>query len=113
MVFSGCTSILSRKNLDENERTAFYPGTYLDGIFIHDAISETIQPTLPEASWDIPPCCFNPPLFVLSIIDMPLSFVADTICLPYDSYRAIKRSKMKAQPCGAPVSRDPQTAVQP
>lgn len=70
---------------------------------IHDAIRQTTHPSRPEAAWDIPPSFVVVPMTVLCIIDVPLSLVADTVCLPYDLWAKNAKSEEPAQETGKPV----------
>jgi len=103
MTSAGCMSILTRTG-KFGERETFkplYPGTCEYYILIHDGIRDMIHPSQPEPVWDIPPSCILPPVLIIWAFDIPLTIVADTICLPYDGYIAIKERRREAEPTPA------------
>ncbi|CNC12543.1 YceK/YidQ family lipoprotein [Yersinia pseudotuberculosis] len=68
LLISGCASVIARNTNLGITPPAVYPGTVYDIAVIPS------------------------PLFPLALIDLPLSFVADTLMLPIDIYHSSKRS---------------------
>jgi uncharacterized protein YceK len=83
---SGCASFASRGFADIGRPSRYYPG-----------------PTLIVTEWI--PSCFQKgkqPRGILldlplSIIDLPLSFTADTICLPCDIFNHIQEKRIEPE----------------
>lgn len=76
---SGCASMNTRLGGREELPQYIYPGTQLDvEQILHPRDYQMIDPCVTAVSWIFP-------LFYL--VDLPLSFVLDTVLLPYDLYQ--------------------------
>ena len=73
LLISGCASVIARNTNLGITPPAVYPGAAYDIVAIPS------------------------PLFPLALIDLPLSFVADTLMLPVDIYRSVERSSNAPQ----------------
>ncbi|PSH15266.1 hypothetical protein B7R74_17865 [Yersinia pseudotuberculosis] len=73
LLLNGCTSIVARNTNLGGTPPAVYPGTVANAVL------------LPS------------PLFPLALIDLPLSFVADTLMLPFDIYHSTERHSSTPQ----------------
>jgi uncharacterized protein YceK len=92
LLLAGCGTLVTQ--FDEKDRYTFpgsrqrnipqvYSGTAADLVFAKDVMFETTGATGEEQGAE---CCFSP--FYL-VVDLPLSFVADTILLPYTIWKQI------------------------
>jgi uncharacterized protein YceK len=77
-ILLGCASLDYRTGTTGAVNSGVYPGTRWDAKNIHSITSGEYQPWITEI-W--------PFHLTASILDLPLSFVLDTICLPYDLTR--------------------------
>ena len=85
--FTGCASLSYRMNPSEYDHyiePGVYPGVRLDSDNIEN--NSTYKST---ASNKYP----QPLISGISIFDLPLSFILDTVCLPYDMFQSNKNKE--------------------
>jgi uncharacterized protein YceK len=97
LMLAGCATMVTQ--FDEKERYTFpgarqrtipqiYSGTAANLVYAKDIICETTGAQGDEAASE---CCFSPFYF---IVDIPLSFVGDTLLLPYTIPKQIQHGSI-------------------
>ena len=76
VILSGCGTINARMPLDSTSRTRFYPATCFDGQMIG-------APFIPD-NYDTSGFPKLAGCLLMGVIDLPISLVTDTICIPVD-----------------------------